>query len=147
MLEVFWLSLISTFLYNLNEQLFRRYEISDTGFGMRIFVYGGFVGFISSLMLGREQTALNTLVDVSSYTNRGFTLFGLLIQFCTFPCLVVGSLYFSSMNNAYVFLTAIMGMYLALVAGFLGTFTASAFIYRRIMIHDVIFSALAVIMI
>jgi len=35
-------------------------------------------------------------------------------------------------------------MYLALVAGVLGSFAASALTYRKIFIHDLIFSALAV---
>jgi hypothetical protein len=38
-----------------------------------------------------------------------------------------------------------LGMYLALVASLLGSFTASALIYIKIMIHDIIFSALSVI--
>jgi hypothetical protein len=36
-------------------------------------------------------------------------------------------------------------MYLALVAGVLGSFTASALTYRKIFAHDLIFGALAVI--
>lgn len=36
-------------------------------------------------------------------------------------------------------------MYLALVAGVLGSFSASALRYRKIMIHDLIFGGLAVI--
>jgi hypothetical protein len=36
-------------------------------------------------------------------------------------------------------------MYLALTAGVLGSFTASALTYRKIFAHDLIFGALAVI--
>jgi len=53
-LESFFLSLLGTFIYEVNNQLFWRYGISDTGYGMRIFVFGGFMGLISSLLLGKK---------------------------------------------------------------------------------------------
>ena len=53
-LESFVLSLFGTFLYEVNAQLFWRFGISDTGFGMRIFIFGGFLGLISSLLLGKK---------------------------------------------------------------------------------------------
>jgi hypothetical protein len=35
-------------------------------------------------------------------------------------------------------------MYLALIAGILGSFSASAIVHKKIMIHDLIFGSLAV---
>lgn len=52
--EVVWLTAFGTFIYEVNSQLLWRYAISDIGFGMRIFIYGGFVGLISGLILGRK---------------------------------------------------------------------------------------------
>lgn len=52
--ETFFLSLIGAFLYEVNAQLFWRFSISDTGFGMRIFIFGGFMGLISSIILGKK---------------------------------------------------------------------------------------------
>ena len=53
-IESFVLSLIGAFLYEVNAQLFWRFYISDTGFGMRIFIFGGFMGLISSVILGKK---------------------------------------------------------------------------------------------
>ena len=46
--------MIGAFLYEVNAQLFWRFYISDTGFGMRIFIFGGFMGLISSVILGKK---------------------------------------------------------------------------------------------
>ena len=144
MLEVFLLTLLGTFLYEVNTQLFWRFAIFDTGFGMRIFVYGAMMGLISSVILGRKNTTVGHTRYMSLYSSRSFSLLGLLIAFCTFPTLVAGSLYQTSTNNSYILYSAVLRMYLALAAGVLGAFAASALTYRKIFIHDLIFSALSV---
>lgn len=142
--EVFWLTAFGTFIYEVNAQLLWRYSISDVGFGMRIFIYGGFVGLISGLILGRKETTVNHPRYMSVYASRAFGLLGLCVAFCTFPSLVAGSLYKSSRNNHYILYSAVLRMYLALAAGVLGSFSCSALTYRKIFAHDVIFSALTV---
>lgn len=144
-LEVFFLSVFGTFIYIVNEQLIFRYAIGDTGFGMRIFIFGAFAGLISSIILGKKDTTINNIKYMSVYASRGMSLLGLLVQFCTFPCLVAGSLYTTSINNTYVLYSSVLRMFLALVAGILGSFSASAITYRKIMIHDLVFGGLAVI--
>lgn len=141
---MFFLSLFGTFIYIVNEQLLWRYGISDTGYGMRIFIYGGFMGLISSCILGRKDTTINHPKFMSVYASRALSLLGLLIQFCTFPCLVAASLYTTSVNNMYILYSSVLRMYLALIAGILGSFSASAITYRKIMIHDLVFGGLTV---
>ena len=51
-LETFFITLFGAFLYEVNAQLFWRYNISDTGYGMRIFIYGGIYGLNTSIILG-----------------------------------------------------------------------------------------------
>lgn len=102
------------------------------------------MGLISSLILGKKDTTLNHLRYMSIYATRGFSLLGLLVQFCTFPCLVAGSLFYTSANNSFILYSSVLRMYLALIAGVLGSFSASAISYKKIMIHDLIFGALAV---
>lgn len=111
---------------------------------MRIFIYGAMMGLMSSVILGRRDTTIDHPRYMSLYSSRSFSLLGLLIAFCTFPALVAGSLYQTSTNNSYILYSSILRMYLALVAGVLGSFAASALTYRKIFIHDLIFSALAV---
>ena len=50
--EVFYLSILGTFFYEVNNQLIWRFIITDIGYGMRIFLFGGMMGFISSLLIG-----------------------------------------------------------------------------------------------
>lgn len=101
------------------------------------------MGLISSLILGKKDTTLNHPKYMSIYATRGFSLLGLLVQFCTFPCLVAGSLFHTSVNNSFILYSSVLRMYLALIAGVLGSFSASAISYKKIMIHDLIFGALA----
>lgn len=42
--------------YTLNEAVFWRFNISDNGYGMKIFLFGALAGIIASLVLGREHT-------------------------------------------------------------------------------------------
>lgn len=98
-IESFVLSLIGAFLYEVNAQLFWRFYISDTGFGMRIFIFGGFMGLISSVILGKKETTVGHRRYMSVYASRAFGILGLLIIFCTFPCLVAGSLFRTSANR------------------------------------------------
>lgn len=84
---------------------------------------------------------------MSIYASRAFGLLGLCIAFCTFPALVAAGLYKTSTNNMYILHSSVLRMFLALVAGVLGSFSASAITYRKIFAHDVIFGALAVIFI
>lgn len=142
--ESFMLSLFGTFIYEVNSQLFWRYYISDTGFGMRIFIFGSFMGLISSIILGKKETTIGHRRYMSIYASRGFALLGLLVTFCTFPCLVAGSLYHASANKEAVLYSSVLRMYLALIAGVLGSFTASALTYRKIFIHDLVFGGIAV---
>ena len=53
-LETFLLAGFGTFLYEVNAQLLWRYSVSDTGYGMRIFIFGGLYGLIASFILGRK---------------------------------------------------------------------------------------------
>ena len=149
LMEVFYLSLLGTFFYEINNQLIWRLIITDIGYGMRIFLFGGVMGFISSLLVGsrkinRDQTREH-LRYLSIYATRCLGLIGLVIIFSTFPYLCVAGLYQTSANNSYILYVAPFNMWFALVAGVLGSFCASALTYRKIFIHDLIFSGINVI--
>ena len=47
-------------------------------------------------------------------------------------------------QDKYILYAAPVNMWLALCSGVLGSFTASAFIYRKFSVHDLIFSGLSV---
>ena len=63
---------------------------------------------------------------------------------CSFVFLQAANL-FTSPNNLLFMYASTLNMWLALAAGVLGAFTASALAYRKIHIYDIIFSAITVI--
>lgn len=110
---------------------------------MRIFIFGGIMGLISSIILGKKDTTLNNPRYMSLYSSRGLGLLGLCICFCFFPCLVAAGLYKASDNKQTILYASVLRMYLALVAGVLGSFAASALTYRKCFVFDIVFGGLA----
>lgn len=146
-LEVFFLTLFGSFLYEVNNQLMWNLYISDIGYGMRIFLFGGMMGLFSSLVLGRKNTTVQHVHYKSVYSSRGFGLLGLVIVFSAFPMLVTSGVYNVSENYAYIAYIVPFNMWFALGAGILGAFSISALTYRKIFLHDLVHSGLAVILI
>lgn len=71
-------------------------------------------------------------------------LLGFAILWCAFPLLIVAGIYtHSSMDNLILY-AAPVNMWLALISGILGTFTASALTYRKFSLHDLVFTGLTV---
>lgn len=52
--EIFFLSWIGTFIYELNSQILWRLYIPDNGYPSRAFAYGGMLGLMSSIVLGKR---------------------------------------------------------------------------------------------
>lgn len=52
--EVFFLTWIGTFIYEINSQLLWRFFILDNGYPSRAFAYGGMLGLVSSIILGKK---------------------------------------------------------------------------------------------
>lgn len=112
---------------------------------MRIFLFGGVMGLVASIIQGRKDTTINSPRYISVYASRGFGILGLCVQFCVFPCLVAASLYKASTNKMIILYSSVFRMWFALTAGILGSFAASALTYRKIFAHDLIFGAITVI--
>ena len=53
-LEVFFLSWVGPFFYEINSSIFNKFFIVDTGFGMRGFLFGGMLGLWLSLIMGKR---------------------------------------------------------------------------------------------
>lgn len=52
--EIFFLTWIGTFIYELNSQILWRLFIPDNGYPSRAFAYGGVLGIVSSLILSKR---------------------------------------------------------------------------------------------
>lgn len=55
-MDVFWLSIFGSFFYEVNNGLIWRFFIFDVGYGLRIFLYGSFLGLTSCLILGKRDS-------------------------------------------------------------------------------------------
>lgn len=61
------------------------------------------------------------------------------------PFLTLGGLYRTSANDSSILWMAALNIWLSLVSGVLGSFSACAVGYAKIFLHDLIFSGLGVI--
>ena len=118
--------------------------ITDIGYGMRVFLFGGMMGLFASLILGRKDTTYRHYHYKSVYSSRGFGILGLVIVFAAFPLLVTNGVYAVSTNYTYIAYIAPFNMWFALGAGVLGSFSISALTYRKIFLHDLVHTGLAV---
>jgi hypothetical protein len=142
-MDVFWLSIFGSFFYEVNNGLIWRFFIFDVGYGLRIFLYGSFLGLFSALILGKRDTTENHIHFNSSYTIQSLSLLGVVFVWCSFIFLQTANMY-TIANSLAVLFAATVNMWLALAAGVIGAFAASAIAYRKIHIYDVIFSSISV---
>lgn len=142
-MDVFWLSIFGSFFYEVNNGLIWRFFIFDIGYGLRIFLYGSFLGLFSAIILGKRDTTNAHYNFNSSYTIQSLSLLGVVLVWCSFIFLQTANL-FTVANSLTVLYSATVNMWLALAASVLGAFAASAIAYRKIHIYDIIFSAISV---
>ncbi len=144
-MDVFWLSIFGSFFFEVNNGLIFRFFIFDVGYGMRTFLYGSFLAFLSALILGKRDTTDAHYDYASSYTIQSLSFLGTVFVWCTFIFLQTANL-FTVDNSFLIIYSASVNMWLALAASVLGAFSASALAYRKIHIYDVIFSSISVIL-
>lgn len=142
---------IGVILWDVNNGLFWKLEISDSGFGMRIFVFGPIMGMISACCLGRRDLTLNHPNYRSTYYTAAVALLGIAFVWCCLPFLTLANLYNITLNGTtlnswsrilYLY-PGVINMWFALAAGVLGAFTISFWTYQKAHIYDIIFAAIA----
>lgn len=74
-----------------------------------------------------------------------YGLLGFLFVCVTLPILCGISIFTRSSNDNAVLYATQMNAWLAVFSSVLGTFTASAFLYRKFSVHDLVFTGSAVI--
>jgi hypothetical protein len=72
---------------------------------------------------------------------------GVVLIWCTFPILNLSDVLTATVNDLNIVSIAQINIWLSLAASVLGCYTASAFIYRKFHVHDMVFSAITVIII
>ena len=141
--EVFFLTWIGTFVYEINSQVLWRLYIPDNGYPSRAFAYGGALGLISSLVLGKREQTLNNVAFKSSYKIMALAFLGIIFVWCSFPVLVLSSVY-TSVSGKIVAMAGQVNIWLALATSVLGCYTASTISYRKFCVHDMIFASITV---
>lgn len=142
--EVFFLSWLGPFFYELNSSIFNKFFIVDTGFGMRGFLFGGMLGLWLSLIMGKRPQNKAGNRFMSTYHTSALCLIGGVLICLTYPSLVsTGLQYYSNGFGTTIAATVQINMWLALAGSIVGVFTANSLTYRKINVHDVIFVSLA----
>lgn len=120
-----------------------RLFIFDNGYPSRAFAFGGALGIVSSLILGkRDQTKLNPNFK-SSYKIMGLAFLGIIFVWCSYPILILSNVYVITTGKIIAMIGQV-NIWLALAASVLGCYTASAISYRKFSVHDMIFSSITV---
>lgn len=142
--EVFFLSWFGTFFYEINSQLLWKMFIPDNGYPSRAFAYGGTLGMISSLLIGKRDLTKRHVAFKSSSRTMAVAFLGTVLVWCSYPILVLSGVY-TSATGKVVSMAGQVNIWLALAAGVVGCYAASSLSYRRFCLHDLIFTSLTVI--
>lgn len=153
-LEIFMLSIIGTILYELNDQILWRLFVTDCGYGMRVFVFGGVLGLTSSLILFKRETTEDHPKYISDYFSQTYSLLGSAIVWIFFPVLILADTYRSGsglsngINNQstdnIILPPAILNTFLAGCASAVSAFSASMLFHNRIAVQEIIYSIYSV---
>ena len=135
---------IGTFLYEVNSQILWGLYIPDSGYASRAFGFGGMLGIVSSIILGRKDKSKDNPNYKSSYKIMALAFLGIIFVWCAFPILVLSTSY-NSINGEIIAMTSQVNIWLALATSVLGCYTASSLMYRKFSIHDMVFGSITVL--
>lgn len=148
LLEVFFLTLFGSFLYEVNSQLLFRWFITDVAFGYRIVVFGAFLGIVSAMILGRRPDSTKRNRNYrSEYRYMGFALLGFAFTFVSLPVLTAITLANGTASDQAILWASSINTWLGVFASVLGVFTSNAFFYGKFHPHDLIFLGTSVLLV
>jgi hypothetical protein len=81
----------------------------------------------------------------SRYKVMGLALLGMIFVWCSFPVLLLSATYVST-QGIIVGMEGQVNMWLALASSALGVFSASAIYYKKLSVHELVFTTLTVTM-
>ncbi len=141
-LGVFVITLMNSFSWEILNGLFFKFYITDSGFSMRTFLFGGVTALIVSILSKDKRTAEHPNY-FSTYRIQALSFLGAALVWCIFPIFAMTDIYtFTTDDN--VKLAVYLNMVWAMAAGTVAGFISCAFIYAKFMVHDIVFSVAAV---
>lgn len=144
--EIFFLTWIGPFFYEVNSQLLWRFFMPDTGFPSRAFGFGSAMALVSSLILGKTELTTGNANYASKYRFMGLGLLGMVFLWCSYPILLLATTYETTTSTFIVSSTGQINIWMALATGVLGVFTASSIYFRKFSIHELIFTSISVLL-
>ena len=114
---------------------------------MRVFGFGSSYGLISSLFLARFDQTKGHKYFESDYLFQLFGFIGAIIAWALLPALGMASIFHNQDTGSreIKFMGgAIMRLWLALMASAVGSFCGSLILHKKLSIHDITYSLLAV---
>lgn len=137
---------VGGFGYTLNEAVFWRLNISDNGYGMKIFLFGAVAGIIAALLIGREHTVEHESYT-TTYENQTLAMLGALFVWILLPWLSFIDQSQADTTSGFVpdfRQIAPLNIFYALSASASMSFSTSIWLRSKIAIHDIIFSCFTV---
>lgn len=146
LLEISIMIPIGTIVYELNSQLMSRYAY-DPGSSMRVFVFGGFFGFILSWAMRNNLNTIHpTYIKYSSSKfNSILALIGSIFCFILFPLLSQQRTFTNSELPIYNFMkfACTINVILSMTSSIITSVIVSLFFELKIGIKDLIFASIA----
>ena len=133
--EIFFLSWVGPFFYELNSVVFTHFYIVDNGFGMRGFLFGGLLGLFISLILGKKEETAGHKKFRSHYQVQALTLIGAVLVCMTYPNIISAGLLTSTSTVPSLSAVAQINAWFSLAGSIVGTFTACSLMYRHLYIQ------------
>lgn len=157
-LELLLLTLLGTLTGEINNQLLWRLFVTDSGYGMRIFAFGGALGVSTAVAFWNKSSTENHDGYCTNYFSQTYSLLGMIFAWIFFPALIIADLYhvtpttlgavtlFTSTDNIIIG-SAVLNVIFSMVSSVIGAFSAAILFNksRKIPVHDIIFGTLSVI--
>ena len=146
--QVFILCFFGVFFYGFNETVIWRHAISDTGYTLRLFLFGSSFGIVTALIFSKKDrlATTSTLGYFASRHTRAYALLGACFVWLFLPILsCVSTIYSTSSAGTVTYLyPSILNLWFALSGSCCASFCISILLGRKIHPHDIVFSSFTV---
>lgn len=154
--QIFVLCAFGVFIYGFNEIVIWRHAISDSGYTLRLFLFGSSFGLLSAIILRlRDRAATSeTIGYLATRHTRTYGLIGACFVWLFLPILTavgttndpinsVNTTNVFNLNITYLF-PSLMNMWFALSASCSCSFAMSILLGYKIHPHDIVYSSFTV---
>lgn len=110
---------------------------------MRGFLFGGLLGLFISIIIGKKLESARHIRFSSHYHVQALTFIGAILVCLTYPNVITAGLLTLDTVVPSVAAVAQINAWFSLAGSIIGTYTACSIMYRKLYIHDIIYTSLA----